>query len=93
MMLERAESLLLGSWCQARGMRWRPGRAGPGAEALRLEPISGAASQALVIALGEEFRLLDPRGQVLAAASELPALLDAVDGGVAEPPGELAAAA
>ena len=88
-MLGRAELLLLASWCAARGMRWMPGRAAPGAESLRLEPVPGpgARREALAIALsGREFRLLGPFGEVLAVASGLPALLDAVDGGVAEPP-------
>jgi hypothetical protein len=93
-MLGRAELLLLASWCRARGMRWMPGRAAPGGESLRLETASGpgAGRERLAIALtGTEFRLLGPFGDVLAVASELPALLDAVDGGVAEPAMAIAA--
>jgi hypothetical protein len=69
------------SWCRARGMTWLPGS---GAAALVLRPQRRADGDALMIAQREgELRLLSRSGDVLAAASDLPALLDAIDAGVA----------
>ena len=40
----------------------------------------------LLVWSGEELSLEDEAGETLASASDLPALLDAVDGGVADAP-------
>ena len=43
--------------------------------------------QGMALVIGRrELRLQDEQGDTLASASDLPALLDALDGGVAEPP-------
>ena len=83
-MLTRAELRLLTEWCRTRTMTWTAGQAGGDAPSLLLErPGRGADAMLLVVAATER-RLLDAAGQELAVASDLPALLDAVDGGVGD---------
>lgn len=83
-MLTRAELLRLAEWCRARGFVFLPGRTTGGAPSLLLERRGrGADAMLLVVAAGER-RLLDAAGQELASASEVPALLDAVDAGVGD---------
>jgi hypothetical protein len=45
----------------------------------------GGSAAYLIAASAFEYTLFDPSGEVLAAASDLPAVLDAFDAGVAEP--------
>jgi len=67
-------------------MRWTPARSDDGAPALLLQRRGQPTADALLVVLDEDgFRLADTAGEVLASASDLPALLDALDGGVAEP--------
>jgi hypothetical protein len=47
---------------------------------------AAAWQRMLLVTEGAEMRLEDELGQPLACSSDLPALLDAVDGGVAEKP-------
>jgi hypothetical protein len=66
-------------------MRWMPARTDDGSLALLLERRGQALAEAMLIVLHDTgFWLLDSSGEILATASDLPALLDAVDGGVAE---------
>jgi hypothetical protein len=68
-------------------MRWTPARTDDGAPALLLERRGRPAGESMMVVLNDDgFRLVDSNGDLLASASDLPALLDAVDGGVAEPP-------
>lgn len=86
-MLGRSALRALAAWCAARGMRWVPARTDDGAAGLLLERRGQPAAEAMLVVLHEDgFALLDAAGEELAYASDLPALLDAVDGGVAEPP-------
>ena len=88
-MLTRAELLLLADWCRARRMTCIPARAADGAEgaaALLLQRPGREADAMLLVVEARERRLLDGAGLQLATASGLPALLDAVDGGVADLP-------
>ncbi len=65
-------------------MRWMPARACNGATSVLLESARSGLDAMLLEIDAKELRLLDASGQELAAASDLPALLDAVDGGVAD---------
>jgi hypothetical protein len=80
-MLTRADLRMLSGWCHARGMTWLPGRAEGSAVGLLLQRNSGSM---LLASKAGELRLFDAAGQVLAVASNLPALLDALDGGIAD---------
>lgn len=66
-------------------MIWLPGQAS-GRAALLLERRGNRADAMLLVVEAEELRLLDADRQELAAASNLQALLDALDGGVADQP-------
>ena len=83
-MLTQSDVLVLTAWCRTRDMRWMPARARGGAPSLLLEPVRSGLDAMLLVVGAKELRLLDVSGQELAAASDLPALLDAVDGGVAD---------
>ena len=86
-MLDSIELGLLSAWCRARAMRWHPLRAGAEATTLLLEPhLPDRLWQRMLLTVGEDLRLEDEAGDVLAIASDLPALLDALDGGVADVP-------
>ena len=67
-------------------MRWQPLRVDADGALLLLEPaVARHPWQRMVLTSDEAgFRLEDELGEALAAASDLPALLDALDGGVAE---------
>lgn len=83
-MLRQTELHVLSAWCRARGMTWAPGRAVGRRVAVLLERAQGGPDAMLLVLGGQECRLLDIGGAELAAASDLAALLDAVDGGVAD---------
>jgi len=86
-MLGRGALRALATWCAARGMRWMPARTDDGSPALLLERRGQPPAEAMLVVLHDGgFWLVDASGEVLASASDLPALLDALDGGVAEPP-------
>ncbi len=93
-MLGRGVLGAFSAWCAARGMRWTAARSDDGAAALLLDRRGQPSAEAMLVVLHDDgFRLVDAGGDVLASASDLPALLDALDGGVAEPPRRRAAAA
>jgi hypothetical protein len=86
-MLGRGALKALAVWCAARGMRWTPARTDDGAPALLLERRGQPTADTMLVIINDDgFRLVDANGELLASASDLPSLLDALDGGVAEPP-------
>lgn len=84
--LQRSDLRLLAAWCRPRGIAWLPAATGGAGAALWLMPPGRGVEAMLLVLDRAELRLLDVAGQELAAASDLPALLDAMDGGVADPP-------
>ncbi len=85
-MLRRVDLQILAEWCRRRRMCWSPGRSEDAAPALLLEPRGrGDARPMLLVVRAGEWCLVDQDGDTLATASDLPALLDALDGGVADP--------
>ena len=85
-MLKRSDLRLLAAWCRPRGISWLPAAAEGACAALWLMPPGRGVAAMLLVLDRTELRLLDAAGQELAAASDLPALLDAMDGGIADPP-------
>ena len=85
-MLDGAELRALSSWCDDHALRWLPA-AGEGVGAMVLEPSQRrqAWERMLLILREDGFYLVTEAGEALAAASDLLALLDALDSGVAEP--------
>ena len=75
----------LSNWCKHRGLRWAPGSSGEPSMLLERQTASRPWQRMVLCHERDALRLLDETGTVLAEASTLPALLDAVDGGVAEP--------
>ncbi len=87
-MLSRSELRMLTAWCGRRELRWSPAQAVGGMPTMLLEPQTPRAPwQRMLLVFDEpEMRLETELGEILASASDLPAVLDAMDGGVAEPP-------
>ena len=86
-MLGRSALRAVAARCTGRGMRWTPARSDDGSPALLLERRGQPAAEAMLVLLRDDgFWLVDGNGDALASASDLPALLDALDGGVAETP-------
>ncbi len=87
-MMDGTQVQLLTAWCNRRALSWSPGRLVDGAPVMVLRPQQcGRPWQGMALIMGRpELRLEDEQGDTLASASDLPALLDALDGGVAEPP-------
>lgn len=85
-MLDTSDLRLLTRWCGDHAMRWQPLRTGADGAMLLLEPsVARHPWQRMMLTADDAgFRLEDELGDALAAASDLPALLDALDGGVAE---------
>ena len=85
-MLEVTELRLLTGWCRRRGLRWQPFEAAAETARLLLEPLAALHpwQRMVLVADAEGLRLEDEACEPLAAASDLPALLDALDGGVAD---------
>lgn len=85
-MLAAIDLRTLTAWCSHRAMRWLALRADADGAALLLEPLIATRPwQRMHLLAGDEgFLLQDEAGQALATASDLPALLDALDGGVAD---------
>ena len=83
-----ADLRLLSAWCGRRDMTWSAAQALPDTPAMVLIPRDARRpwQTMLLVLQGPEMRLENELGETLASASDLPALLDAVDGGVAEPP-------
>jgi len=85
-MLGREELTTLSAWCRAHALRWTPALSAGGWPAIRLEPLPGRAGRSMMLHRRDgDFCLTDEAGNALASASGLQPVLDAVDGGVAEP--------
>ena len=78
----------LSAWCAGRDLSWSAARSTGGHAVMTLRSRhNGRPWQRMRLVVDEpELRLENELGETLATASDLPALLDAVDGGVAEPP-------
>ncbi len=85
-MLRAADLQALGVWCQDHRVTWSATRRDGADLAVILEPETASrAWQCMRLVLdAPELRLEDETGQALACASDLPALLDAMDGGLAD---------
>jgi hypothetical protein len=79
-MLDSGELRQLSRWCRARRVQWQPGVADDGRPVVLL-----ARHGMMLLPDDSEWRLLDAPGRVIASASGLSELLDALDAGVAEP--------
>jgi hypothetical protein len=86
-MLDSSELRTLTAWCARRDLRWTPARPDGGVSTMLLEARAARVPwQRMLLVFDEpDMRLENELGETLASASDLPALLDAVDGGVAEP--------
>ncbi len=85
-MLAPTDLRTLTDWCRHRGKDWVALRVDADAAVLLLEPkVAARPWQRMRLIAGDRGYLLeDEGGQALASASDLPALLDALDGGVAD---------
>ncbi|MBV9735761.1 MAG: hypothetical protein JO209_07600 [Acidisphaera sp.] len=85
-MLDGAELRTLSSWCHHRALCWRPASGEDGLAAMLLEPKQRRrAWERMILVLRDDgFSLSNELGEALATASDLLALLDALDGGIAE---------
>ena len=86
-MLDTAELKTLAMWCRGRGLRFLPLQVGAEATIILFERTEATRpwQRMKLIRDDDGFRICDEMDETLAAASDLPAVLDAVDGGVAEP--------
>lgn len=86
-MLATADLKILSRWCRNRRLNWAPAAADDGAPTICLMPIGRHApwQDLLLVAQDGGYRLRDAPGSILATASDLPALLDAVDAGIGLP--------
>jgi len=86
-MLDGAELRAFSVWCAEHALRWLPATAECGIGAMVLEPAQRRrAWERMLLLLREDgFHLVTEDGEALAKASDLLALLDALDSGVAEP--------
>ena len=87
-MLDGPMIRVLNAWCGGRGLSWSAAhRTGAGA-AILLRPAGFGRPWRRMMLVWDagELRLEDEYGDTLASASNLPALLDAMDGGVADAP-------
>ena len=75
----------LSRWCAARRMEWLPGNSSDAGEVILIEPASGNGlwPRLALFRQARLYGLVDEWGEILAEASELSALLDALDGGIA----------
>ncbi len=87
-MLRTMDFQALGLWCQAHDMTWSASQHGGEDLTVVLEPhVRSRHWQRMRLVVNEpDLRLEDARGEAVACASDLPALLDAMDSGVADPP-------
>ena len=86
-MLDTTELRTLARWCQVRGLRFLPLGTDAARSVIlveRREPTRPWQRMKLVQD-DSGFRLCDEADDLLASGSDLPAILDALDGGVAEP--------
>ncbi len=91
-MLDQAELRHLTRWCAANRLSWQAARTDAGGPALLLMPAVGRRaatdmpSMLLFATEDDELHLTDAPGTPLATASDLHALLDALDSGLTRPP-------
>lgn len=78
-MLDQVDRQALSRWCHARRVTWAEDA--PGAVLLVAE--FGAGPPTRLRPLDDGWKLETESGEALAAASDLPSLLDAMDGGLA----------
>ncbi len=85
-MFDTADLRVLSIWCSQNRMSWMPGRSDDGEGGLLLRgSVTRHMPAELLLLIGQpELRLVDGGGETMASASTLPALLDALDAGVAE---------
>ncbi len=71
-------------WCAARHLLWQPSRTEQGLPAILLRPHARQRpwQDMLLVEDDEGVTLIDNTGDLLASASEIPALLDALDAGL-----------
>ena len=83
-----AELKHLSRWCSARRLHWQPARTESGAPAilLRGDSASVAWHDMMLIEEDDGVALVDEQGDLLADASEILALLDALDTGLVTRP-------
>jgi hypothetical protein len=85
--LDTTELRTIAKWCRGRGLRFVPLRTGAAGSVILFEQLEPTRPwQRMKLVLDDDgFRLCDERDELLASGSDLPAMLDALDGGVAEP--------
>ena len=83
-MVDAQELHSLSRWCGSRALSWLPGRAENGEPAILLRSRAGRRgwSDMLLVADADEISLVDGSGQTIATASDVLALLDALDAGL-----------
>ncbi len=88
MMLDGTELRALSVWCGKHDLSWTPAESEQGPPTMLLQPRdAGRPWQRMILVLDQgELRLENELGETLASASDLPALLDALEGGVADTP-------
>ena len=88
MMLDGAELRALSLWCGKRDLSWTPAESEHGPPTMLLKPRDPSRPwQRMILVLEQgELRLENELGETLASASDLLALFDAVEGGIAEAP-------
>ena len=86
-MLDTTELRTLARWCQVRGLRFLPLGTDPALSVILVEwrEPSRPWQRMKLVQDDAGFRLCDEADDLLASGSDLPAILDALDGGVAEP--------
>ena len=87
-MLDGPTIRALNVWCRGRALSWSAAHRAGASAAVMLTPVGhGRPWQRMLLAWDdEELSLENELGETLASASDLPALLDAVDGGVGDTP-------
>ena len=86
-MMADSEFDVFSAWCRAHDLHWLATRDADGVEGLELEPDGrhAGSKRTRLIRRNGAFHLTDDHGNALASASALQPVLDALDGGVAEP--------
>lgn len=83
-MLEQSDRTILSRWCRARGVRWFAATTGAGVDAVLLAADTGGWPLMRLVRIVDGWLLETEAGEPAAAASDLLALLDAMDAGIAE---------
>lgn len=87
-MLSTHDLTRLNRWCTARKLRWAPANTKDGDPAILLQSFMPRLpwEDTLLVEAEDGLALIDTSGGKLAMASEIPALLDALDAGLARSP-------